>query len=272
MLGTTMCFRTRKLSSRPVLMAAAAVMTSTSSLFYMMDWLSARPFSVDTGAEVSVLSPGRERRGSKPGPSLKATNGSNIKTYGTRFVKLHLPSGRFTRSFNLVEVSKLILGADFLRANSSLIDITHKGLVNAESFTSIPLNQSNVCKMILNAIFLCRDDYAMLIADFLLITISQFLQVLPKHKDQHHISTCGPPISFWARRLSLEKLTLAKQEFQKMLEMGLSAVLPVFGLRLSIQSPKLQADGGLAETIAVSMLQRCQIDTLSLTYRILQLV
>ena len=75
-----MCFRTGKLSSRLTLMAAAACMTSTSSLFYVMDRLSSRSFLVDTVAEVSVLSPsGRERRGSKPGPSLKAANGSNIK-------------------------------------------------------------------------------------------------------------------------------------------------------------------------------------------------
>ena len=99
-------------------MAAAAGMTSTSSLYYVMDQLSSRRFLVDTGAEVSVLPPGRERRGSKPGPSLKAANESNIKTYGTRFVKLQLPIGRFTWSFTLAEVSQPILGADFLRANS----------------------------------------------------------------------------------------------------------------------------------------------------------
>ena len=70
---------------------------------------------VDTGPEVSVLSPSdRERRDSKPGFSLKAANGSNIKTYGTQFVKLQLPSGRYTWSFALAEVSQPILLADFL--------------------------------------------------------------------------------------------------------------------------------------------------------------
>ena len=97
-------------------MTAAAYMTSTSSLFYVMDRLSSRSFLVDTVAEVSALPPsGRECRGSKPGPSLKEANGSNIKTYGTRFVKLQLSSGRFTWSFTLAAVSRPILGADFLR-------------------------------------------------------------------------------------------------------------------------------------------------------------
>ena len=50
-------------------MAAAAGITSTSSLFFVMDQLSSRRFLVDTGAEVSVHPPsGRERRGSKRGP------------------------------------------------------------------------------------------------------------------------------------------------------------------------------------------------------------
>ena len=135
-------------------------------------------------------------------------------------LKAILPSGRFTWSFTLAEVSQPILGTDFLQANSLLVDMTRKRLVNAESFTSISLSQTNVSAMTLNPISLYRDKYAMVLADFPLITIPQFSQVLPKHKVQHHIPTSGPLISSQARQLSPEKLTLAKQEFQKMLEMG----------------------------------------------------
>ena len=76
--------------------------------------------------------------------------------------------------------------------------------------------------MTLNAISVDRDKYAMLLADFPLITIPQFSQVLTKHKIQHHIPTSETPNSSRARRLSPEKLTLAKQEFQKMLEMRIT--------------------------------------------------
>ena len=248
-------------------------MTSTSSLFYVMDQLSSRRFVVDTRAEVSVLPPGRERRGSKPGPSLKAANESNIKTYGIRLVMLQLSSGRCTCSSTLAEVSQPILGADFLRANSKLIDITRKRLVNAESFTSVSLSRANVSAMTFNAISLKIDKYTMLLADFPLITTPQFSQVLPKHKVQHHITTLGPPISSRARRLSPEKLTLVKQEFQKMLEMGI--ICRSSSPRTSTLHLVPKASSGwrpCRDYRRLNAAQRCQIDTPSLTYRIFRLV
>ena len=217
-----MCFQTGKLSSRPALTAAAAGMTSTSSLFYVMDQLSSRRFLVDTGAEVSVLPPsGRERCGSKPGSFLKQPTEAILKHMVHGLLNCSYLQATLLGPFTLAEVFQPILGADFLWANLLLVDITRKKLVNAESFTSISLSKANVSTMTLNAISLYRDKYAMLLADFPLITTPQFSQVLPKHKVQHHIPTSRPLISSRARRLSLEKLTLAKQEFQKMLEMGI---------------------------------------------------
>ena len=111
-------------------MAVAAGMTS--SLFRVMNRLSAGRFLVDAGADVSVLSPSaRENHANKPGPSLEAANGSNTETYGIRFVKLQLPSGRFTWSFTSAEVSQTILDANFLRANLLLAEINTQGRLPA---------------------------------------------------------------------------------------------------------------------------------------------
>ena len=177
---------------------------------------------MDTGAEVSVLPPSsHERFFNNPGPALVAANGSSIKTYGKRTVTIELPVGRFRWTFVLANVSKPLLGADFLRANSLLVDMQHYRLVNARSFTSTPLCKTNILAPRLNAISTSTNAYAQLLAEFSQISTPQFFQIQPKHNVQHFIVTQGPPVHSRARRLSPEKLALAKQEFNKMLDMGI---------------------------------------------------
>ncbi|XP_059845924.1 uncharacterized protein LOC132405257 [Hypanus sabinus] len=44
---------------------------------------------------------------------------------------------------------------------------------------------------------------------------------MPRHGVQHHIPTQGPPLHACARRLPPDKLRLAKEEFQRMEELGI---------------------------------------------------
>ena len=107
---------------------------------------------------ISVLPPtGIERRNNTQGPVLLTANGSNIKSYGRRTVTLDLPPGSFQWNFVLVDVSGPILGADFLRANSLFVDMKHQRLVNAESFTSIPLQKNTFPPVAINAISLSSN-------------------------------------------------------------------------------------------------------------------
>ena len=43
----------------------------------------------------------------------------------------------------------------------------------------------------------------------------------PKHDSTHHIKTTGPPVSARTRRLALECLKIARQEFEHMLQLGI---------------------------------------------------
>ncbi len=80
---------------------------------------SGRKFLVDTGAEVSVLpTTGLDTRMCQTGSSLKAANGSSIQTYGVRTIQLHLASRQYKWPFIIADVSRPLLGADFLRAHS----------------------------------------------------------------------------------------------------------------------------------------------------------
>ena len=66
------------------------------SLLFAWDKLSGYQFLVDTGVEVSVLpATGLDTRIGQSDPSLKAANGSSIKTYGVRTIQLRLASCQY---------------------------------------------------------------------------------------------------------------------------------------------------------------------------------
>ena len=83
-------------------------------------------FLVDTGSQVSILPPSDwDREHCQRGLPLMAANGATIATFGSRFRSLRFGSGQFTWNFVIAEVMQPILGADFLSANSLLVDVWH---------------------------------------------------------------------------------------------------------------------------------------------------
>ena len=197
-------------------MASAA--GHNESLLFTWDSHSGRRFLVDTGAEVSVLpATGLDTRTGQSGPSLKAANGSSIKTYGVRTTKLCFAS----RQFEWNDVARPLLGADFLRANSLLVDLKGKRLVDAETYLSIPLGNARMCAPRLATISASTDKYDLLLAEFPDITAPNFSKSPAKHSVEHFIPTKGPPVHARARRLPPDKLALAKAEFDRMEAMGI---------------------------------------------------
>ena len=95
----------------------------------------------------------------------------------------------------------------------------HQRLVNAESFTSIPLQKTTITPVAINAISLSSNTYAKLLADFPQITTRQYFKPHSAHGVEHFIPTDSPQVLSRVRRLSPEKFALGKSEFHKMLEM-----------------------------------------------------
>lgn len=209
-----------KCLGRPSVVAAAA--GQKHHLLYIWDRHSGRRFLVDTGAEVSVLPPSSsDTRSSKNGPPLTAANGSNIRTYGVRTIPLNFNSWRFKWIFTIADVSQPLLGADFLRAHSLLVDMKGKRLVNSETFESMTLRHADYIAPHLDSVTFSDNDYARILAEFPDIITPQFTTANPKHGVKHHIPTTGPPLHARARRLPPDKLQLAKDEFRQMEEMGI---------------------------------------------------
>lgn len=201
---------------------AAAGSTSTPRLLYAWDRNSGRRYLVDTGAEISVLpaSPS-DRRQNPRGVPLRAANFTDIPTFGKRTVPLHFGNRRFQWPFEIAEVSQPLLGADFLRAHSLMVDLANRRLVDANDLTSLALGQTPGRELRLNSVNASDDDFARILQDFPSVVRPTFHHHTVKHGVQHFLPTTGPPLHSHARRLPPDKLTLAKEEFRKMEQLGI---------------------------------------------------
>ena len=204
------------------LSVAMAAGHNNNRLLYARDRASRRRFLVDTGAEISVIPATRaDKLSSNQGAKLTAANGSCIRTFGKRKIPLQFNKRRFQWTFTVAEVSQPLLGADFLRAHSILVDIKGQRLIDSSDFTSIGLHSITTAAPHLDSIASAGDEFAKLMADFPEITTPSFDNPTPKHGVDLFIPTKGQPVHAWARRLPPDKLQIAMEEFRKMEEMGI---------------------------------------------------
>ena len=208
-----------KAGQKPVVASATG---ANRSLLFLLDEVSGKKFLVDTGAEMSVIPATREDERTRPlGPCLSAANGSSIKTYGTRTLPICFASKTYRWTFTIANVSRPLLGADFLRSNSLLVDLKWKRVIEAETYHSVSLGTVRTAVPQLSAISTSSNQFETLLTEFPHITTPVFTASSIKHKVEHFIQTTGPPVHARARRLPSDKLAIAKQEFDNMEEMGL---------------------------------------------------
>ena len=135
-------------------------------------------------------------------------------------MNIRLENQYYTWPFILADVKTPLLGADFLQANGVLVDLKNKRLVNASSFASSTLRQSNQTSLGLHHVT-SDDPYSRLLEQFPTITRPEFSSKSVRHGVEHFIQTEGPPVHARARRLPPDKRVIAKEEFRKMEDMGI---------------------------------------------------
>uniref|UniRef100_A0A1X7SIA8 Reverse transcriptase domain-containing protein n=1 Tax=Amphimedon queenslandica TaxID=400682 RepID=A0A1X7SIA8_AMPQE len=206
-------------------MATSVPSLSHSRLFFTFDRTSHHHFLIDTGAEVSVIPPLQsDRRHRQTGVNLQATNGIPIPTYNTRSLTLNLGLRRpYHWVFTVADVKHPILRADFLRHHSLIVDVTHQALMDSSTnlMANIICTHQNKHSLttIINLLF-SSNPFTSLLAGYPKITHS-FTNTPIKHSVVHHIVTSGPPVSYCTHRLPPERLTIAKSEFDHMMELGI---------------------------------------------------
>ena len=162
-------------------------------------------------------------RCSPPSSTLRAANGSTIDAFGTRDIDLCFPGLRTSHPFLLASVKRPILGADFFMCQELVIDIPRRRLFSDNTGVCVRARPAAVltdlCGLSRTASpwDITLQEFPAVIATSLVYDSSR----PAKHGLQHSIPTDGPPVFARPRRLFGDKLVVAQQEFQKMMEMGI---------------------------------------------------
>ena len=207
-------------------MAADDSRPTTLRRIFVTDRRSKMQFLVDTGADLCVFPRSRLR-----GPRMKsayelcAANGSSIATYGTLGLNLNLGLRRdFSWRFVVADVSKPIIGVDFLDCYNLLVDVRNRRLLDGTTHLAT-LGQAveDDCDLPCVKTVAGSSPYHEILSRFPEITRPGGAPTEVKHATKHHIlTTPGPPVAQKPRRLAPDKFKAAKKEFDTMLKLGIA--------------------------------------------------
>lgn len=186
-------------------------------------------FLVDTGSDLCVfpISYLGKRQRPKTNFELFAANNTVIATYGWLSVTLDLGLRRsFNWRFIIADVSKPIIGVDFLCFYNLLVDVRGARLVDkTTSLTSAALVASACAYPKVKVAVTGDSKYHQLLMEFpdIVRPTGSPLERECKHQTQHFIkTTSGPPACSRPRRLAPDRLKIAKQEFEDMVRTGVA--------------------------------------------------
>lgn len=198
---------------------------NTSPRLFIKDVNTNLRFLIDTGADVSLLPQTAIKLKKTPHTqeniTLFAANGTKIPTHGHQTITLNLGLRReFKWPFIITDITKPIIGADFLTHFGLLVDLQNKRLVDCKTNIAAPASIINVCSTKISTIN--KDaNCADILQNFVDITKPTPGGKARKTKVTHHILTKGPSVFERPRRLSGEKLDAAKKEFSYLMEQGI---------------------------------------------------
>ncbi|GBL79713.1 Transposon Ty3-I Gag-Pol polyprotein [Araneus ventricosus] len=184
---------------------------------FVRDRRSNLRFLVDSGADVSII-PATSQNKKKANYLLYAANGTEISTYGIKMLNLDLGLRRhFQFPFIIADVTKGILGADFLHKYNLLVDINKKKLIDGITNLFVlgditAISNDNVISILNKSIKISN-----LLLKYPEISRPNLVPKEIKHDVKHFIETNGQPIHAKARQLDPKRLAIAKEEFTFML-------------------------------------------------------
>ena len=203
----------------------AAVPTSDQShndLLYVIDTVTKRKWLVDGGAVLSIIPPTLAQRTAGPiSTKLQAANGTQIPCYGVTEMKVSLADRQVDFQFTIADVKQSILGADFLahsylapnHRDGTIIDLKDYSVLKADfELKDQPLRVNHVEQT--------NDPFYQLLDKFPDLSNPSFRVKTVDHGVLHYIPTEGTPVQSRARKLSPEKLAVAKAELEKLVALG----------------------------------------------------
>ena len=182
------------------LIAATGTSSGTISI---KDTISGKLFLVDSGADECVFPAGQADLSLPRLVDLVAANGSNIKTFGKRRIRVAFSGGHsLVHSFWIATVNRPILGADFFRDHKLVIDVANHVLISSSGahLPAVPTSRPSVFGLRLPT----RAPFESILEEFPDL-LTQNFQGDVRHKVRHHIPTTGPPLHSRPRCLEGEK-------------------------------------------------------------------
>lgn len=195
---------------------------SSSYRLIISDPLTKLSFLIDTGADVSVVPKAHFLpKSHSPQIFLNAANDSKIAVYGSKLVKVSLGLRReFNHAFLIADVSKPIIGADFLFKHDLSVSLRQRKLI--DSLTTLKVSGIAVQDDAPTLKFIGHgDQLANILSEYPVLLTEPDYQNLKPHGIIHHINTSGSLPASRPRRLSPEKAKAAKAEFDNMLRLGI---------------------------------------------------
>lgn len=197
-----------------------SVASRSSRRVFVYDAHTGKRFLIDSGAEISVLPP---TPGAQPASDivLTAANGTRIRTYGPKTLQLDFGFNRtFPWTFEMADVSRPIIGADFLHYFGLLIDIKRSRLIDPRDRRSIEIAAVNEhVAPIFTATRAAK--WTELLRAYPDVTRESPVPIKFKHDVVHELHTTGPPLFARPRRLPPERYRVARREFDYMLNKGI---------------------------------------------------
>ncbi|TNN12873.1 Pol polyprotein, partial [Schistosoma japonicum] len=201
----------------------ATVAGGNSHLLFISDVITKVRYLVDTGAEVSVLPATSSDRQHEAAFDLQAADGKQIATYGKKYVYLNVGLRKPIHwIFTIADVKIPIIGIDLLSHHNLLVDASKKRLVDSNTKLYVRGTTASGCS-------LCPLRFKHLINPYIQPILDKYpdlnkatskLSCVTSNVTQH-ITTTGQPVFSKARRLAPEKLRIAKNEFDHMIDLGI---------------------------------------------------
>lgn len=202
-------------------MAAAFPDIKPTRRLFVLEKNTRWKFLVDTGSIVSSVPATAEETKREPINYLYAANGTAIRVFGEKLMAFNLGLRReYEGLVYVTDIESPIIGADFLIQHKLTVDLYNKRLTDSET----GLRVDGTIKMVPTPQISTLDassKVTALLNKFPGITVSTTIRKSKiKHNTKHILDTPARPVRCRARRLSPEKLKIAKLAFKKMMEDG----------------------------------------------------
>ena len=198
---------------------SAAGISRPAKLGLVLDDLSRKRCSLDTGSQVLLWPPTSVTSTGVSNIWLMAANGTPIKAFGRKRREIKIGGKSYMFIFLIAQVPRPILGIDFLEAFGMSLDLRNRRLLHSGAstwFTSVSSQISGINMVRATG----SSSFARLLREFLEITDEALVSRTSCHGVECFINSTGPPVRTPPRRLPPDKLEVAKRYFEVMCAAG----------------------------------------------------